>query len=379
MVRMDTSCLELQLPGSTKPFVLLASGMLPERLTRRGRSTTLCTSSPKAKALARASDLALQACARAVLAFLVKMGRGKRCRSWFTADQIAELLPRSSHVSCYSVHHVRRALRQLAAAGLIRTVRIDPGECFPHKDKPDVDGGGLQTHRGGNVYEVNLEALLGRGPIWLPPPPEPPSIPDLDDDGAEDMRAPSFPGLAPSRVDAPMASQVVDQVEAEQHAATPQAGAPELAIEPAVEAPAALARGVIHDAGRVIIHAATSDPCSPSPKEKKIDPAPPKRDAPPAAPASDASETPSAPVVRMASWSAARADRAPSARAAPANVRDESERQGGREEQEKCQGRPASVAEARSLMLHLYPGAPWLAPPGPSSPVDGRPRRPRGG
>ena len=94
----------------------------------------------------------------------------------------------------YSKHHVRRALRQLVAAGLVRCDRIQPGECFPDKDAPDVDGGGMETQRGGNVVEINVDALLGRGPVWLPPPPQSPSQAALDADAAEGP-AEAFPGL----------------------------------------------------------------------------------------------------------------------------------------------------------------------------------------
>lgn len=349
------------MPGSKKPFLVTTSGTLPERRTARGRSTTLHTSSPKAKALARASGLGLQACARAVLAFFIKVGRGTRLRSWFSAEQIADLLPRSAEMPTYSKHHVRRAIRQLVAVGLVRCVRVQPGECFPDKDAPDVDGGGKGTERGGNVVEVNVEVLLDRGKVWLAPPPALTET-SLDEEDVEGKPEP-FPGLPAKPADA------------------------------APAAPSGSGRVIIHDAGRVAIHAASSDPSSP-PEKLNSDPAPPKRDAAPAAPAIEypACSPPLA---------AAPANRAP-ARAAPANgasetpgaappaparaapaddaigrptealtqvphAKSESERRWGRKEQAKCQvvapsphACPPPATYARVTVPAPPPGQMWL-------------------
>ena len=320
---MDASCFALELPGS-KPFLVLASGMLPERLTRRGRSSTLYTSSPKARALARASDLALQACTRATLAFLVKVGRGKRWRSWYSAEQIADLLPRSAEMPNYSKHHVRRAIRQLGAAGLARCVRVKPGECFPDKDTPDLDGGGIETDQGGNVIELNVDALLGRGPVWLPAPPQAPQPAVGDDDGLEGPPE-TFPGL-PER---------------------PVEPNPAPASGPSGEVLGEVERVIIDDAGRVIIHDASSDR---SPSEiLKSDPAPTFVAAAPAAPASNtrdvgpsqssgpcekgASETPGSPIAAPALHLV----QGP-APPAPQRRSNENEKRGREAEHEKCHG-----------------------------------------
>jgi hypothetical protein len=340
---MDTSCFALQLPGS-KPFLVLLSGLLPERRTRRGRSSTLFTSSPKARALARASDLALQACTRAVLAFLIKMGRGKAWRSWSSAEQIAELLPRSAEMPQYSKHHVRRAIRQLVAAGLVRCIRVQPGECFPDKDSPDLDGSGYETQRGGNVVEINIDALLGRGPVWLPPPPAPPSQPSAEDDDAEGP-AEAFPGLPA----VPSPSPKRDGVSSE--------------------------REIIHDAGRVITD---DDPSDPSPPVSNFDPTPPIGVAAPAAPAlntedgpshnsgpcNEASETPRAPTAAPALHPVA--SQAPRAPERPAN---ESERRERGREHEKCQA-PASLRPVgRVVELDAYRRTPPAPPVKPAPPV----------
>ena len=55
------------------------------------------------------------------------------------------------------------------SCGLIHATIVKPGETFPRKQTPDVDGGGFTTHRGDRVYEVNIDALLGLAVVWTRP------------------------------------------------------------------------------------------------------------------------------------------------------------------------------------------------------------------
>lgn len=155
--------------ASMATFALaLPSGMLPP-LCSRDTSLECFSRSPKHRAMHRCDFLPLQACARAVLRFLIARGRGKRCRSWWSARRIAESLPRSGKIRAYSTVHVRRALTQLEDAGLVRAVTVRPGERFPRGEAPDVDGGGELAYEGGRVREVNMGALLGDEQLWEPP------------------------------------------------------------------------------------------------------------------------------------------------------------------------------------------------------------------
>lgn len=151
------------------------TGKLPEP-RRRGRdgrpgtgaSLMVHSKNPKHVALARVEHLPIQQCGRSLLAIYIQHGRGKRCRSWNNDETIADLLPRSGGGS-YSVYHVRRWRRVLEDMGLIRGTWVKPNEAFPHRDRPDVDGGGLSTESGGRIVEVNLEALVGLRAPWPRP------------------------------------------------------------------------------------------------------------------------------------------------------------------------------------------------------------------
>ena len=226
----------------------LPSGMLPEP-TRNGKSLALYSRSPKAVATWRGELLPLQQGARSVLALLIARGRGKRYRSWLYAETMAELLPRSGVVEHYSVQHVYRGLRQLHAAGLIRWKVVKPGETFPAGATPDVDGGGVFSESGGKVYEVNMDALCGRGLVWrveASPTPTPRAL--LDDDDAADVEA----------------IAAVAELRAELEATPP----PE-----ALATPSASPEGVIiHGRGGVIIHDRPSLDLG-SPSENNSDPA----------------------------------------------------------------------------------------------------------
>lgn len=142
-----------------------ASGRLPEVRTRRGRSLALYSRSRKAVALASVEYLPIQQCGRSLLAVLIQNGRGERCRSWFKDEEIAALMPRSGGKS-YSRTHVRRWRRILELVGLVRSKYVAPGERFPSGTAPDVDGGGFSTRVGGNVTEVNMDAVLRLAPVW---------------------------------------------------------------------------------------------------------------------------------------------------------------------------------------------------------------------
>ena len=146
----------------------LPSGMLPP-IVSGDCSLEVFTRTHKHRAMNRSDYFRLQACARAVLRFLIARGRGKRCRSWWSARRIAAAIPRSGLVAAYSVHHVRRAIKQLEDAGLVRCTIVRAGERFPRGETPDVDGGGELAYEGGRVREVNMAALLGEGPVWDAP------------------------------------------------------------------------------------------------------------------------------------------------------------------------------------------------------------------
>jgi hypothetical protein len=152
---------------STKSLAL-PSGMLPP-IVSGDVSLEVFNRSPKHRAMNRSDYFRLQACARAVLRFLIARGRGKRMRSWWSARRIAAAIPRSGLVTAYSVHHVRRAIKQLEDAGLVRCTIVRAGERFPRGETPDVDGGGELAYEGGRVREVNMPALLGEGPVWDAP------------------------------------------------------------------------------------------------------------------------------------------------------------------------------------------------------------------
>jgi|GEM_PF-2895502 len=147
---------------------LTPSGMLPEApRTRRGKSLALYSRSPKAVALARVEYLPIQQCGRSLLAFYVASARGARARSWWKDENIAGHLPRSGGGS-YSIHHVRRWRRVLEDVGLVRSTYLRPGERLPGDEHPDEDDG-YETTTGQTVVEVNMDALLGRGPLWRGP------------------------------------------------------------------------------------------------------------------------------------------------------------------------------------------------------------------
>lgn len=174
--------------------------MLPEPRTATGKPLRLYSRSPKASALARIKFLPLLPAARSMLELLVHLGRGKRCRSWEFVETMVESLFRSNLAGqgatrnfeeTYSVQHARRVLRQLYVVGLVRWVHVLPGGTFPRGETPDEDGGGRSAgNHGGNVYEVNMDALLGVGPVWTPAVrlvEEPPATVDSDvEEGAED-------------------------------------------------------------------------------------------------------------------------------------------------------------------------------------------------
>ena len=111
-----------------------------------------------------------------------------------------------------SPHHVRRALRQLAAAGSSTPPSSNPARPS-RKQTPDVDGGGFTTHRGDRVYEVNIDALLGLAVVWTRPvspakpraddaehpPPANEAEPSVgDEDLFRDLRAQLRPDPTPS-------------------------------------------------------------------------------------------------------------------------------------------------------------------------------------
>lgn len=148
------------------------TGMIPEPRTRgtirkpEGTSLELYTRSRKARAMARADHLPRRQCYRSVLRFLVKFGRGDRCRSWCSAEYIAKAIPKSGIGERYSKEHVRRELVLMELDGITRSVGVRPGERFPHPERPDLDGGGEASYQGGRVREVNIGALLGAAPVW---------------------------------------------------------------------------------------------------------------------------------------------------------------------------------------------------------------------
>lgn len=283
---------------------LTPSGMLPEPpKTRAGKSLALYSRSRKAVALARIEYLPIQQAGRSLLALLVQLARGARARSWMKDETIAELLPRSGGGS-YSVYHVRRWRRLLEDVGLVRSSYVKPGEAFPSGEAPDVDGGGYETGTGGNVVEVNMEALLGVAPVWRGP-----------------VRSLGWKDELEAR-------EAVAELGAELEAA-PEA-APEL-----VEDPPPPAEGVItHAHPRVIIHAHPSRDLG-SPPENHPDPV--RQGAPRESSASGArvaSETPSA--------SEAPSAIAPRPRSAPESETGEHE---GKKEQTARQEAPRVTAE----------------------------------
>jgi hypothetical protein len=150
---------------------LTPSGMLPEPLTKPrrgkpGRSLMLHSKAAKAVALWRIELLPVQQCGRSLLALLVTLGRGKRCRSWEKDETIAEQLQRSG-LGSYSVPSIRRWRRVFEYVGLVRCTYVAPGGELPHKLRPDEDGGGWTTPTGQQVCEVNMDALLGLAPVWV--------------------------------------------------------------------------------------------------------------------------------------------------------------------------------------------------------------------
>lgn len=157
------------------------------------RKDVLHTRSPKAAAIWRLEFLPLWQGARSVLRLLIMRGRGKRFRSWLYTTNMAKLLPRSGIVEHYSVEHVRRVLVLLQKYGLIRWVEVPQGGSFPASAAPDVDGGGKLCPCGGKVYEVNVDALLGRAPVWMPPeralPVGRPSLAEIEETWAAEERA----------------------------------------------------------------------------------------------------------------------------------------------------------------------------------------------
>ena len=164
-----STCVDLAVKFSE---TLSPGGMVPEprRPARRGKpgaSLTLHSRNAKTAAERRVEFLPIQQGGRSLLAFFVQMGRGKAHRSWWKDESIAEVLPRSAGGS-YSVQHVRRWRYVLALCGLIRCDYVAPGGALPDAEAPDADTG-LETETGQMVVSVNMEALLGLGPVWDAP------------------------------------------------------------------------------------------------------------------------------------------------------------------------------------------------------------------
>lgn len=258
--------------------VAFPNGMLPPLIDMRSkRDASLWSRSKKFRACSRIGALPVWAGCRQVLRLLVERGKGDRHRCVFSHGHIRELLHRSGKIrgeggTLYTVQYIRVCLRKLEDHGLVRWTRLLPGDCFPSRDM-QVDGAGEEVKFGACVFEVNMAALLGEGPVWTPR-----------------RRYPGAGGRP--RLEA------VDQVaqaeelgealrEFRELGATAAAEPP---IEASPEAPPASGGVIIHDLERVIIH----DHCS-LPASQDLNPAPERSGAagpqrPPAV--HEASETP---------------------------------------------------------------------------------------
>ena len=150
---------------------------------RRGRyggvSLAVHSRSRKEQARARVALLPLWQGCRMLLALYIQLGRGARCRSWWSDRHIAEEMNRSGK-GTYSVDHVRRCRRLLEDVGLVRSTYVAPhshygcaDKCpcghFPNPKAPDVDGGGARAPKGGRVVEVHLAGILGAAALWEGP------------------------------------------------------------------------------------------------------------------------------------------------------------------------------------------------------------------
>lgn len=161
------------------------TGRVPEpRTPDRGWGSTsleIFSRSAKQRACNRVIHFGLWQGARSLLMILINLGRGSRCRSWYSDKRLSEFLKRSGR-GTYSYHHLRKCRYALENAGLIRTTQVHAhydgpcrkdGPCkgghFPAKSAPDVDGGGLRAGKGGKIVEVNVAAILGTGDRWAGP------------------------------------------------------------------------------------------------------------------------------------------------------------------------------------------------------------------
>jgi len=171
---MESCCLAPQSPAPVRrakplspppPIADPVTGMIPmprSRPTRsrpEGSSLEFYTRNEKARAMARVDKLPRRQCYRSVLRFLIQVGNGPECESWWSARRIAEELPKSG-LGSYSPYHVQRELVLMEFDGVTRSRRVTPGEQFPD---------GIEATFGGCVRKVNVAALLGKSPVWPSP------------------------------------------------------------------------------------------------------------------------------------------------------------------------------------------------------------------
>jgi hypothetical protein len=226
--------------------------MLAPRMLCKGRKSerplVLYGKHRKAKSFFRSALLEMQACAVRVLELLVGLiDSDNKC--WLQDDEIATALPRSAKRTTYSRAHVRRVLRDLHAVGIVRWKTLKPGDKWPN---------GKRVEDGGRIFEVNMDALCGTGPLWTPTPLTSPELAALARTAWARGEARRGARLSPRPVAASAPAVDVATVEEPSPEDPPDVEAA-TALPPEPPPPAPPEPEIIHDRGGTILHDPPSD------------------------------------------------------------------------------------------------------------------------